>query len=268
MTDHDSPLDPEPLDRTDLPDASAGSGAEGTDPASADVSALLEDWLASVTVAPVDATAPPVADTPPPAASPVTEDRPPETPVAPTLFDALAGDHAEAVAEGDIEANESAAPAVPQHRLVLFLVSGTTYGVQDALVTEVGRVPKITAVPRMPAWLRGVTSLRGDIVSVVDVRTFLGLEATSLHTGRLLVVRLPDEEFSVALLVDEVQQIASVPVDAVRPPASPLEGALAPFLTGVTETGGRLVVVLDLERLLRSAEIRQFEDRRDAEPAA
>jgi chemotaxis signal transduction protein len=81
-------------------------------------------------------------------------------------------------------------------------------------------------------------------------------------------VRLPDEEFSVALLVDEVQQIASVPVDAVKPPASPLEGALAPFLTGVTETGGRLVAVLDLERLLRSAEIRQFEDRRDAEPAA
>jgi purine-binding chemotaxis protein CheW len=151
---------------------------------------------------------------------------------------------------------------------VLFVVSGATYGVQDTLVTEVGRVPKITAVPRMPPWLRGVTSLRGDIVSVVDVRTFLGLEATSLHTGRLLVVRLPDEEFSVALLVDEVQQIASVAVDAVKPPASPLEGALAPFLTGVTETGGRLVAVLDLERLLRSAEIRQFEDRRDAEPAA
>jgi purine-binding chemotaxis protein CheW len=140
--------------------------------------------------------------------------------------------------------------------------------VRDALVTEVGRVPKITTVPRMPPWLRGVTSLRGDIVSVIDVRTFLGLEATSVYSGRLLVVRLPDEEFSAALLVDEVLQIASVPNDAVKPPASPLEGSLAPFLTGVAEVGGRLVAVLDLERLLRSAEIRQFDDRRDAEPAA
>lgn len=267
MTDNDSPLDPEPLADFPGPDASAGSDANGSE-ASADVSALLEDWLASVTVAPVEATAPAVADRPP-ATSPALEDAPPpEPPVAATLFDALAGDVAEATGEGDTETPDDAAPVVPHHRLVLFVVSGATYGVQDTLVTEVGRVPKITAVPHMPAWLRGVTSLRGDIVSVVDVRTFLGLEATSLHTGRLLVVRLTDEEFSVALLVDEVQQIASVPVDAVKPPASPLEGALAPFLSGVTETGGRLVAVLDLERLLRSAEIRQFDDRRDAEPAA
>lgn len=268
MKDNDSPLDPEPFAVPDGPDAAPGPEADGAASASADVSALLEDWLASVNVAPVETTPPATAD-PVPSAEPVRlEEPPPAIPAAATLFDALASDRAEAAAEGDTEAVESAAPVVPHHRLMLFVVSGATYGVPDTLVTEVSRVPKITAVPRMPAWLRGVTSLRGDIVSVVDVRTFLGLEATSLHTGRLLVVRLSDEEFSVALLVDEVQQIASVPIDAVKPPAAPLEGALAPFLTGVTETGGRLVAVLDLERLLRSAEIRQFEDRRDAEPAA
>jgi purine-binding chemotaxis protein CheW len=267
VKDNESPLDPEPFAAIDGPAAPSAPEAEGSTPESGDVSALLEDWLASVASAPVDTAAPPVLD-PEPTARPALPAEPaPGTPLAPTLFDALTDERVQPE-DAAIDAAESAAPVAPQHRLVLFVVSGTTYGVQDALVTEVGRVPKITAVPRMPAWLRGVTSLRGDIVSVVDVRTFLGLEATSLHTGRLLVVRLPDEEFSVALLVDEVQQIASVPVDAVKPPASPLEGALAPFLTGVTETGGRLVVVLDLERLLRSAEIRQFDDRRDAEPAA
>jgi len=51
-----------------------------------------------------------------------------------------------------------------------------------------------------------------------------------------------------------------VPRDDVRPPASPLEGALAPFVTGVARVGERLVAALDLDALLGSADIRQFDD--------
>jgi len=79
------------------------------------------------------------------------------------------------------------------------------------------------------------------------------------------VVRLTpreDDELSLGLLVDSVDQIASVPRDDVRPPASPLEGALAPFVTGVARVGERLVAELDLDALLGSADIRQFDDRK------
>jgi len=176
---------------------------------------------------------------------------------ASTLLDALAQDR-EAVAPADVAAAEhdSASRAL---RVVLFGVAEATYAVPEGYVSEVARVPAMTAVPRVPAWLRGVTNLRGDIVSVVDLRVFLGQDPTSLHTGRLVVVRLPNEDFSMGLLVDRVDLIASVPRDAVRLPVSPVEGALAPFLTGVCQVGERLVTVIDLDRLLRSADIRQFE---------
>lgn len=223
------------------------------EPAKGDAASELDDWLASV-----------AGDGPLETAA--------ETGGPATLLDALAAvpqppaDPAESSASAHDA--ERARAAGEQRRYVLFTVAGATYGVADTLVTEIGRVPKVTMVPHTPAWVRGVTSLRGDVLSVIDLRTFLALEPTSAHNGRLLVARLPDEEFSIGILVDAVDQIASVPLEGVRPPASPLEGALANFLAGVCQVGDRFVAVLDLDRLLRSPEVRQFEDRTEVEAGA
>jgi purine-binding chemotaxis protein CheW len=196
---------------------------------------------------------------------------PVEEPAAPsrlsdaaTLLEALAVDAAAAV----VPLATDSAPrrmSARADRHVVFTSAGSAYAVLETSVTEAGRIPKITRVPRVPEWVRGVTSLRGEVLSVLDLRVFLGLEPTSLHTGRLLVVRLApreDDELSLGLLVDSVDQIASVPRDDLRPPASPLEGALAPFVTGVARLGERLVAALDLDALLGSADIRQFDDRK------
>ncbi len=223
-------------------------------------SSLLEDWLASTgdsgAVAPPEPAATP--DTPA-GEWPADATAAPAPPVS--LIDALAQDE---VPMADVLLTDAPAPAaVRSQRFVLFGVAGAMYGVPETFVTEVARVPAVTAVPHVPHWVRGVTNLRGDIISVVDLRSFIGLEGTSPYTGRLVVVRLIDEEFSAGLLVDGVEQIAAVALDDVRPPAGPVEGALAPYLTGVAQMGERLVAVLDLERLLRSADVRQFEDRRE-----
>ncbi len=179
-----------------------------------------------------------------------------------------AGTLLDAVSSADAQAEPALAPAAETvtpaarraTRFVLFTVASTCYAVSETFVTEIRRVPKITGIPQTPVWLRGVTNLRGDILSAVDLRAFLGLEATSPHTGRMLIVRLLDEDFAVGLLVDAVDQIVTLQADEVRPPASPLEGPLAPFLTGVCVVRERLVVVLDLGRLLRSSDIRQFDE--------
>jgi purine-binding chemotaxis protein CheW len=223
-------------------------------PADGDVDALLDDWLATPPLA-VDAALPPPVEEP--AAPSRLSD-------AATLLEALAVDAAAAV----VPLATDSAPrrmSARADRHVVFTSAGSAYAVLETSVTEAGRIPKITRVPRVPEWVRGVTSLRGEVLSVLDLRVFLGLEPTSLHTGRLLVVRLTpreDDELSLGLLVDSVDQIASVPRDDLRPPASPLEGALAPFVTGVARLGERLVAALDLDALLGSADIRQFDDRK------
>lgn len=158
--------------------------------------------------------------------------------------------------EGALAARE----ASQGDRYVLLSIASAHYAVLEAFVTELERIPKITPVPRVPAWVRGVTNLRGDVISVVDMRIFLGLDATGSHAARMLVVRLLTEEFSTGLLVDGVDRIVAVPAEAITPPESSLEGPLAPYLRGMCVIEERLVAVLDLDQLLRSPEIRQFEE--------
>jgi purine-binding chemotaxis protein CheW len=80
---------------------------------------------------------------------------------------------------------------------------------------------------------------------------------------RLLIVRLPDEEFAAGLLIDAVDRIVAVNADAMAPPEALLDGPLATYVRGVCEIDGRPVAVLAFDRLLRSAEVRQFEDPQD-----
>ena len=142
---------------------------------------------------------------------------------AATLADAIAAADRQLDAPAAVLATgapERGGAVVPDERFVLFSIASTHYAVPETFVTEVESVPVITLVPRTPAWLRGVTNLRGDILSVVDMRTFLGLDATSPHGRRMLVVRLLDDAFSAGFLVDAVERIATVPPNEITPPAS------------------------------------------------
>jgi purine-binding chemotaxis protein CheW len=181
-----------------------------------------------------------------------------------TLLDAVQAADARLAAPAAAPALAEPRPsAAAAGRFVLLSIDSTHYAVPEAYVTELERVPRITMVPQVPQWVRGVTSVRGDIVSVIDMRSFLGLEAHQPPTARMLVVRLLDEPFATGLLVDAVDRIVTVPAGAITAPASPLEGPLAPFLRGVCEVGERLVAVLDIDRLLRSSAVRQFDEPKD-----
>lgn len=181
-------------------------------------------------------------------------------PIARSLVDAVSSLDARTPSGATRLAEPPVAERRPATRFVRFTVDTTSYAVGEPFVAELDRVPKITLVPQTPAWLRGVTNLRGEILSVVDLRIFLGFDPTPVSTGRMVVLRLPAEDFSLGLLVDAVEGIVMLDDDAIRPPASALEGPLAPFLTGMTVVNERLVAVLDLERLLRSSDIRQFDE--------
>ena len=182
-----------------------------------------------------------------------------------TLLDAIREGDRQLDAAGDpLPASAAAEPVAPRRFVLLSIASGH-FAIPEAHVTELERVPRITLVPHTPEWMLGVTNVRGDIVSVIDMHRLLHLDSQPGPAARLLVVRLLDEPFTTGLIVDGVDRIVAVNGDAITAPAAPLEGPLAPFLAGVCEIGDRLVAVLDIDRFLRSSEIRQFEDSQDPE---
>jgi len=138
--------------------------------------------------------------------------------------------------------------------IVGFKVGRETYGVPITSLHEIVRVPEITAVPDAPDYLEGVINLRGKIVSVMDLRKRFGeKQATVKKNNRILVVEHAGR--LAGLIVDSASEVLKIPADAVEaPPAVFQEGGLN-CVTGLGKVGGRLVVLLDMSKLLAPASL-------------
>jgi len=141
---------------------------------------------------------------------------------------------------------------------VLFTLAGTDYAVPVDNVVEIGRPSAATPIPNLPDWVVGVTSARGDVVSLVDLRRFLGLPRCE-PGPRNRVVLARSADVITGLLVDRVEGIRSLTPPASGAAVSVGHDRVRPYIQGVSEYNGRRVVFLNLDRLLLSPQMRQFD---------
>jgi purine-binding chemotaxis protein CheW len=144
-------------------------------------------------------------------------------------------------------------------RYVVFRLGDEDFGFPLAAVQEIARPVPITPVPNTPDWLVGVGNVRGDVVSMVDLRQFLGMTRNAAEAERLLVVQSKTDDLVVGLLVDNVRGLTSIIPENIRQPATPLEGRIPALLAGLAEVDGHLLGVLAAERLLHAPELRQLQ---------
>src|SRR6266700_560082 len=112
---------------------------------------------------------------------------------------------------------------------------------------KVGR--EITAVPDAPDYLEGVINLRGKIVSVMDLRKRFGeKQATLRKQNRILVVEHAGR--LAGLIVDSASEVLKIPADAVEAPPAVFQDGGLNCVTGLAKVGGRLIVLLDMSKLL------------------
>ncbi|HBA72093.1 MAG: hypothetical protein A2X82_02615 [Geobacteraceae bacterium GWC2_55_20] len=130
-----------------------------------------------------------------------------------------------------------------------FRVSDEFYGINIMDIKEIIKPREVTEVPRAPAFVTGVLSLRGTIIPVIDMRLRLGLVRDQL-TGkeRIVVIKKSNDSFS-GLLVDEVIQVVRINKDAVEPAPAILEGIDRDFVFGIGRSDGRLLIILNLESI-------------------
>ena len=135
--------------------------------------------------------------------------------------------------------------------IVGFQIGRETYGVPITSLHEIVRVPEITAVPDAPDYMEGVINLRGKIVSVLDLRKRLGeRQVASGKQNRILV--LEHKGRLCGLIVDSASEVLKIPVaDVEASPAEHFDGNLN-CVTGLGKYQGRLIVLLDMTRLLES----------------
>jgi len=136
-----------------------------------------------------------------------------------------------------------------EKQLVVFELANEHYGVNIAAVESIIKMQTITAVPHAPHYVTGVTNLRGSVLPVIDLRVRFGLmsEETSKNS-RIVVVTLGD--IKVGMTVDGVSEVLSVPEDVIEPTPPMVSTVDSSFITGIARLEGRLVILLDLGKVL------------------
>ncbi|HEX8694343.1 MAG TPA: chemotaxis protein CheW [Longimicrobium sp.] len=143
--------------------------------------------------------------------------------------------------------------AVPQVQLVTFKVGGEEFGLDVFQVHEILRWQEPTPVPKAPAFVEGVLDVRGALVPVVDLRKRFEVPSLAYDDDtRIVLVDFQGERLG--LVVDAVTEVLRAPETAVSPPPAFFKGLSAEFLRGLVRLEGRLVVLLDLEKILSSQE--------------
>ena len=143
----------------------------------------------------------------------------------------------------------SAAGTSRELHIVGFQVGRETYGVSITSLHEIVRVPEITAVPDAPDYMEGVINLRGKIVSFIDLRKRLGeKKVSSSRRNRILVV---DHNGRLSgLIVDSASEVLKIPTSDVEPSPTALQDGGLNCVTGLAKYKGRLIVLLDMTKLL------------------
>jgi purine-binding chemotaxis protein CheW len=143
---------------------------------------------------------------------------------------------------------EAPAP-VPELHLVTFALDREEFGIPIHQVREVIRVTEITRVPQARSHVRGVTNLRGRILAVVEIRTRMGLPPAEITPqSRIMVVGVHDR--ILGILVDAVSQVVKVPTTTLAPAPEEVMSPGTDYITGVARWNSRLIILLDLEKVL------------------
>jgi len=138
-------------------------------------------------------------------------------------------------------------------QLVAFRLGKETYAVDIQQVQEIIRMQHITQVPGAPSFVEGVINLRGRIVPVIDLRQRLGLPRGE-RTGetRIVVVEVPPHR--VGMVVDAVEEVFRIQEEEIEPPSPLVASIQEKYLRGVGKSGDRLIILLDLEEILKKEE--------------
>jgi purine-binding chemotaxis protein CheW len=142
-----------------------------------------------------------------------------------------------------------------EDQFVVVELNAEQYGVDIGVVEGIIKLQPITQIPRAPAYVQGVTNLRGKVLPVIDVRQRFGLPAAQASQDtRIVVVEMNGT--SVGIMVDRVNEVMKVSDDAIEPPSPIVTTVDSAFLRGIARVSERLVILLDLGQVLSETGIR------------
>ncbi len=139
-------------------------------------------------------------------------------------------------------------------QLVSFRLGEEEYGVEITKVQEIILMGEITRVPQTPDYIKGLINLRSSVIPIVDLRLRFGLPSQDpTEETRIMVVNVGTK--TLGIIVDGVSEVLRISQDQVSPPPPTVTGPGREYLTGLAKLDRRLLILLDIERILGQEEM-------------
>jgi len=144
-------------------------------------------------------------------------------------------------------------------QLVSFKVGDAEFGVDILRVQEINKMMELTIVPNTPPFVVGVVNLRGRIIPILNLRSRLGLPVKEYDLNtRIIVVEMDDR--TIGFIVDEVKEVLRIPKSITEPPPDIVSGIDSDYITAIGKMEDRLLILLDLTKILNSNEINSLDE--------
>lgn len=138
-------------------------------------------------------------------------------------------------------------------QMVSFSLGGEEFGVDILVVQEINRMINITKVPKSPEFVEGVINLRGRVIPIINLRKRFALpDKEKDKSTRIVVVNI--EGNILGMVVDSVSEVLRLPADTIEPPPPMVSGMESEYIKGVGKVGDKLLILLDLNKLLSQKE--------------
>ena len=147
-----------------------------------------------------------------------------------------------------------------QHgKFLTFMLGEEVFGIEIRYVTEIIGIQKINELPETPDFAKGIINLRGEVVPVIDMRLRLKKEATD-YTGRTCIIVIDILDMPVGLIVDRVNEVATIPDSSIVPPPDYRTGFQNRYIKGIGKINEEIRLLLDCERLFKSEELQSLNE--------
>lgn len=148
-----------------------------------------------------------------------------------------------------------------EHQFVTFTIGEETYGIEVLKVQEIIGITPITHVPNTISYMKGVINLRGSVVPVVDMRMKFCMEEREYDAFTVIII-VEVKERMIGMIVDSVSDVVSIPIKSIQDTPHFSSKIETDFIEGIGQVDSKLVIILNVEKILSTEEIREIEKQR------
>ncbi len=143
-------------------------------------------------------------------------------------------------------------------QLVSFRLAQEEYGIEITQVQEIILMGEITRVPQTADYIKGLINLRSTVIPIVDLRSRFGLQEGEMNEDtRIMVVNVAGK--TIGIIVDAVSEVLRITQEQIAPPPPTVAGLGQEYLTGLVKLDDRLLILLDINKILGEEEAAQVD---------